>query len=191
MYIHGHIRYSSGNVPLKVLFNGKTSNNSLKLYAVKLPHNKGRVTFRSETNRMVQNITHFDPLLAEISHKIGQSTFFFKKKSVYISSYIVNFSWTARDGRLNFLPLIQLWELYLWYKFERKRMSCSKVINDEICKKSVYKVSKIWIFGKRSFFFNKEESCSQAVFFINLFLARWAFFWIPSRFFKSQLEGQN
>ncbi len=75
LYIRGHIRYSSGNVPLKVLFNGKTSNNSLKLYAVKIPRNKGRVTFCSETNRMVQNITHFDPLLAEISHKKGESTF--------------------------------------------------------------------------------------------------------------------
>ncbi len=35
-YIRGDTRYSSKNVPLKAFFNGKTSNNQLKLYAVKL-----------------------------------------------------------------------------------------------------------------------------------------------------------
>ena len=42
-------------------------------------------------------------------------------------------------------------------------MHCSKVINDEILKRWVYKVSKIWIFRRRSFFFNKEENCPQDV----------------------------
>jgi hypothetical protein len=71
-------------------------------------------------------------------------------------------------------------------------MSCSKVISDEISKKWVYKVSKIWIFGNKSFFFNKEESWSQEVFLSICFsLDGLSFEYFPASSSDSQREKSN
>jgi hypothetical protein len=70
-------------------------------------------------------------------------------------------------------------------------MSCSAVICNEICKKSVYKVSESWIIRKRSFFFAKRKSRSEEVLFISLFSANRSFLGIPSLFFNLYTEGEN
>ena len=70
-------------------------------------------------------------------------------------------------------------------------MSCSKVIRDEICKKSVYKVSKNRFFRKRSFFFTKKKSRSENVFFTNWLSAKRSFFWIPSLSFILRTGSEN
>ena len=70
-------------------------------------------------------------------------------------------------------------------------MSCSKVIRDEICKKSVYKVSKNRFFRKRSFFFTKKESRSEKVFFTKWLSAERSFFWKPSLSFNLRTVREN
>jgi len=70
-------------------------------------------------------------------------------------------------------------------------MSYSEVIRDEICKKSVYKVSKSRFFRKRSFFFTKKESCSEEVFFTKWLSAERSFFWTPSLSFNLWTDREN
>ena len=96
--------------------------------------------------------------------------------SLYIFQYIVNFSWTVHDQGLKFLSLIELFALYLLWKFQSKWGTCSGVIKCTIIKMSLYKVSIAIFFSKVLLFLVRNTIDKWKLFLTSLLLEKFSFF---------------
>jgi hypothetical protein len=101
---------------------------------------------------------------------------FFVKTSLYIFQYFVNFFWRVEDLRLKFLPLVELFVLYKFWKFELNRTSPLTVINETTFKTSLYKVSEISFFQKVRLFYSWNEPDKRELLFMSFLLKEFSFF---------------